>query len=158
MSYRTRVNGTQIFGNNEYYEKWADFIKSQGIEIDEDGIYDGDIEDLQGMFNVIDTITRELINERHNQVVEGDLTWDGKPYRELTDLSESMWLTDRTPLLMYNIQMVDHAYCFLPYQVFKAVEDIIEKSDVPYISDDGKEWYCCSYKLKEGKKIHVHAG
>lgn len=158
MSYRTRVNGTQIFGNNEYYEKWADFIKSQGIGIDEDGIYDGDIEDLQGMFNVIDTITRELINERHNQVVAGDLTWDGEPYRELTDLSKSMWLTDRTPLLMYNMQMVDHAYCFLPYQVFKAVEDIIEKSDVPYISDDGKEWYCCSYKLKEGKKIHVHAG
>ena len=37
MSYRTSVNGVQIFGNNEYYKEWTDFLKSKGIEIDEDG-------------------------------------------------------------------------------------------------------------------------
>ena len=158
MSYRTSINKTQIFGNNECYQKWMDFIRSEGIEIDEDGSYDGYTENLQGMFDVIDTITRGLINDRHNQVVAGE-TWRGKPYRELTDLSESMWLDDKTPLLMYNMEMIEHAYCFLPYQAFKAVENLIEKSDVPYyISDDGKEWLFCSYKLKDGERIHVCAG
>lgn len=157
MSYRTRINGVQIFGNNDCYQEWIDFLKSEGIEIDEDGCYDGYITNLQGMFNVIDTITRGLINDRHNQVVMGELTWEGKPYKELTDLSESIWLNDETPLLMYNMQMIGNAYCFLPYQVFKAVENIIEKSDVPYVSDDGKEWYLCSYKLKADEKIHVYA-
>lgn len=157
MSYRTYINDTQIFGNNESYSEWIDFLKSKGIEISEDGIYDGYITDLQGMFNVIDKITQNLINKRHEEVLKGEKDWEGKPYRELTDLSESMWLADNVPLLKYNMQMVNHAYCFLPYQVYKAVEDIIEISDKPYISEDGREWYCCTFKLKEGKKIHVEA-
>lgn len=156
MSYRTRINGVQIFGNNDCYQEWIDFISSEGIKVDEDGLYDGYIENLQGMFDVIDTITRGLINDRHNQVVAGE-TWNGKPYKELTDLSETMWLDDKTPLLTYNMQMIENAYCFLPYQVFKAVENSIEESDVPYVSDDGKTWYFCSYKLKAGEKIHVYA-
>lgn len=60
MSYRTRINGVQIFGNNEYYQEWIDFIRSEGIKDDEDGLYDGYIENLQGMFNAIDIITRGL--------------------------------------------------------------------------------------------------
>ena len=154
MSYRTRVNGVQIFGNNEGYDEWFDFLKSKGIEIDEDGLYDGYIDDLQGMFNTIDKITQRLIDERHEQVIRGEKTWDGKNYKELTDLSGSMWLDSKTPLL-FNLRMIEEAYCFLPYQVFMAVKDIIEKTDKPYIGD--KEWFCCSYKLKEGKKIHVSA-
>lgn len=157
MSYRTYINHTQIFGNNESYPEWLYFIKSKGIEVNEDCIYDGYITDLQGMFNVIDTITRGLINNRHEEVLKGEKDWNGKPYRELTDLSESMWLADNVPLLKYNMQMINHAYCFLPYQVYKAVEDIIEISDKPYISEDDREWYCCTFRLKEGKKIHVEA-
>lgn len=157
MSYRTYINGTQIFGNHESYPEWLYFIKSKGIEVNEDCIYDGYITDLQGMFNVIDTITRGLINDRHEEVLKGEKDWAGKPYTELTDLSKSMWLTDDTPLLKYNMEMINHAYCFLPYQAYRAVEDIIEISDKPYISEDGREWYCCTYKLKEGKKIHVEA-
>ena len=157
MSYRTYINGTQIFGNNESYQEWIDFIKSKGIEVGEEGQYDGYITDLQGMFNVIDKITQNLINKRHEEVLKGEKDWEGKPYRELTDLSESMWLADNTALLMYNMQMINHAYCFMPYQAYKAVENIIEISDKPYISEDGREWYCCTYKLKEGKMIHVEA-
>lgn len=156
MSYRTNVNNCQIFGNNEWYQDWVDFIKSEGIEVDEDGLYDGYIDNLQGMFDVIDKITRRLIDKRHEQVIAGELTWEGKPYTELTDLSDSMWLTDRTPVLMFNIQMIEHAYCFLPYQVFKAVEDIIEKCG----HDDPEAvllGYRC-YRLKDGKRIQVHAG
>ena len=111
------------------------------------------------MFNVIDKITRRLIDERHNEVVLGEKNWDGKPYRELTDLTDSMWLNKNTPLLMFNRMMIENAYCFLPYQVYVAVKDMIETADKPYIDNDTDcEWYCCSFKLKEGKKIHVQAG
>ena len=157
MSYRTYINGTQIFGNNESYPEWFDFIKSKGIEVSEEGSYDGYITDLQGMFNVIDKITQNLINKRHEEVLKGEKNWEGKPYNELTDLSESMWLANNVPLLKYNMQMINNAYCFLPYQAYRAVEDIIERSDKPYISEDGKEWYCCTYKLKPGMMIHVEA-
>ena len=164
MSYRTYVNGTQIFGNNDGYIEWFDFLKSKGVEINEDGLYDDYIDDLQGMFEVIDKITKRLIDERHEQVVKGETNWDGEPYKELTDLSESIYLNDKTPILMYNMQMINHAYCFLPYQVFMAVEDIIEKTDKPYIVEKAnkpyiseKEWYFCSYKLKDGERIHVSA-
>lgn len=157
MSYRTYINGTQIFGNNESYPEWLEFIKSKGIEINEDGVYDGYIDDLQGMFNVIDIITQSLINKRHEEVLKGEKDWDGRPYRELTDLSKSMWLAGNVPLLKYNMEMIYRAYCFLPYQAFKAVEDIIERSDKPYVSEDGKEWSFCTFKLKIGKKIHVEA-
>lgn len=154
MSYRTSVNGVQIFGNNEYYQEWADFLQSEGIEIDEDGLYEGYITNLQGMFNVVDKITRRLIDERHQEIVNGETRF-GEPLRELTDLSRSAWLNEKTPLLMWNMEMIRYAYCFLPYQVFKAVEDIIEPSDRPYADD--KDWFCCSYKLKEGKQILVNA-
>ncbi len=155
MSYRTYVNDTQIFGNNEYYQEWADFLSSKGIEIDEDGLYDGYIDDLQGMFNVIDRLTQKFIDERHQRVLNGE-EWLGKPLHELTDLSDSIWLDNKTPLLMYNMRMIEDAYCFLPYQVFKSVENIIEKTEKPYV-DDYKHWFCCSYKLKDGEKIHVRA-
>ena len=160
MSYRTEINNFQVFGNNEYYQEWIDFLKSENIEIDEEGSYDGYIDNLQGMFNTIDKITRRLINERHDEIVnvKRNNKWGGKPYphRELTDLSDPLWLNDETPILMWNKQMIENAYCFLPYQVFEAVKDIIEISEEVY-KDGTITWDMCSYKLKDGKKIHVHA-
>ena len=80
MSYRTRVNNTQIFGNNEYYIEWEHFIKSQGIEIDDDGCYDGEITDVMGMFDAIDKITKRLIRKRHFEVLNGETDYEGKPF------------------------------------------------------------------------------
>lgn len=155
MSYRVRVNGVQVFGNNESYQEWDDFLESKGVKIDEEGCYDAYIDDLQGMFNVVDTVTRRLIKERHEQVVKGERCF-GKPYAELTDLSDSMWLNDETPLLEHNMYWINNAYCFLPYQLFKAVEDIIE-----ICGHDGsgavKLGYSY-YRLKDGKRIYVCAG
>ncbi len=157
MSYRTTVNGTQIFGNNEYYIEWENFIKSQGIEIDEEGCYDGEITDVMGMFDAIDKITKRLIEERHFKVLNGETDYDGKPLTELTDLSDSMFLEGDRPILMFNRQMIENAYCFLPYQVYRVVEDVIERTKSIY-EKDGTEWICCTYKLKDGEKIRVHAG
>ena len=157
MSYRTNVNDTQIFGNNEYYIEWENFIKSQGIEIDEDGCYDGEIDDVMGMFGVIDKITKRLIEERHLEVLNGETDYKGKPLTELTDLSSSMLLKGDVPIFMFDKQMIENAYCFLPYQVYLAVEDVIERTREIY-EKDGTRWICCTYKLKDGKKIRVHAG
>ncbi len=157
MAYRTKVNGVQIFGNNDYYEEWAGFLKSKGIEIDEDGCYDGEIDDVMEMFEVIDKITKTLIEERHKDVENGIKDFNNEPLREMTDLSKSMWLDNKTPILMFNEQMIKNAYCFLPYQVYLAVQDKIEKTNECYIKD-GIDWAFCTYKLKEGEKIKVHAG
>lgn len=157
MSYRTNVNGTQIFGNNEWYQEWADFLKSEGIEVDEeDGLYDGYIDNLKGMFDTIDVITKRLIAERHEKVIAGEEDWKGKPLKELTDLSGSMWLDGETSILMFNIQMIENAYCFLPYQLFKAIENKIERCKH---NDPGSVvlGHKC-YRLKDGETIHVHAG
>lgn len=156
MSYRTRINGHQVFGNNESYKEWTDFLKSEGIEIDEDVCYDDYTDNLQGVFDAIDKITRRLIDERHQSVIKGEKGITGKPLQELTDLSGSVWLDDKTPLLMFNMCMLEEAYCFLPYQVFKAVGDVIEEceNDEPGAVLLGYKYY----RLKDGKRIHVHAG
>ncbi len=156
MSYRTNIDNTQIFGNNEYYQEWMDFIKSKGIEVDEDGHYDGEIDDVQGIFVVIDKITRRLINERHEEVLNGKKNFKGEPVKELTDLSGSLYLDDETPILMFNRMMIEEAYCFLPYQVYLAVEDKIERVKGAY-EKDGVDWSFVTYKLKDGEKIRVHA-
>ena len=157
MSYITSVNGVQIFGNNEYYIEWKNFIKSQGIEIDDDGCYDGEIDDIMGMFDTIDKITKRLIEERKRQIQNKETDYEGKPLLELTDLSNSMWLDNNTPILMFNEQMLKYAYCFLPYQVYLAVKDVIEPTHEVY-KKDGVNWNFCTYKLKDGAKIRVHAG
>lgn len=157
MSYRTSVNDTQIFGNNEWYQEWIDFLKSEGIEVDEeDGLYDGYIDNLKGMFDTIDVITKRLIDDRHKKVIADEKNWNGKPLRELTDLSGSMWLDGETSILMFNVQMIENAYCFLPYQLFKAIENKIERCKH---NDPGSVvlGHKC-YRLKDDETIHVHAG
>jgi len=147
MSYRTYIENTQVFGNNDYYKEWADFIESQGIKIDEDGAYDGEITDAQGMFDVINKITKELIKERHKQVEKGE-TCFGKPYKELADLTDLIHEDEN--ILFSNMYMINHTYCFLPYQVYKAVEDKLEEfKPRPYTS---------IITLKPNVKIHVSAG
>ena len=156
MAYRTRLNGVQIFGDNDYFLEWEEFINSEGIEIDDDGCYEGYITDLQGLFNVIDTITRNLIKDRHQKVLNGE-TWHDKPFKELTDLSESDWITDNSPLLWINQQAVKHAYCFLPLQVFEAVKDLIEETGDCNPKNRSKCKFFYHYSLKEGIKIPVLA-
>ena len=157
MSYRTRIEGTQIFGNNDYFKEYTDFLKANDIIENEDGVYDGYITDVKGLFEVIDVITKKLIKEQHERVEKGEKDWDDKPLREMADFSDSMWLDDKTPVLWFNFRTIKEAYIFLPYQVYKAVENKLEPADKPYEKDE-IIWFGCSYKLKEGEKIHVYAG
>lgn len=157
MSYRTNINREQVFGNNEYYPEWIEFIKSKGIEVNEDGCYEGKIDDVMGMFEVIDKITKKLIDERHKKVLNGEKDFHGRPLKEMTDLSDSVYLDNETPILMFNEQKIKNAYCFLPYQVYLAVEDKIERVYGKY-EKAGVDWSFCNYKLKDGETITVSAG
>ena len=56
MSYRTYVNDVQVFGNDEYYSEWIEFIKAQGIDVNEEGYVD-----LDARTAVIEH-TKELLN------------------------------------------------------------------------------------------------
>ena len=156
MSYRTRLNGRQIFGNNEWYPEWIEFVKPQGIEVDEDGLYEGEITDVKGLFITIDTITRRLIKERDDRVARKEKTWNGKPVRRLTDFSEHFYLDDHTPLLLFGRDVVENAYCFLPYQVFKIIEDCIQSCNT-YKDTAAVDWSFCSYELKPDCHIYVRA-
>lgn len=159
MSYRTVIEGVQIFGNNECYADWIDFVKSNGITVDKDDCYEGDITNVEGLFKVIDKITKKIIADQHERVVrkEKTLTYKGdiQPCREMTDFSNSMWLSDNTPLLMFNKMIIKQSYAFFPYVVFQAVKSKIVPCE-PY-KDDTVEWYCCSFKIKDGEKIHIRA-
>ena len=110
------------------------------------------------MFKVIDKITRRLINEQHEKVLKKETDLRGNPSKELTDLSGSIWLDDETPIFMFDKEMIENAYCFLPYQVYMAVKNKIKRIPNHNKSDDGLDWSFCTYALKKGQKIKVHAG
>ena len=67
MKYKTYVNNVQIFGDDEYYEEWNSFIKSQGIIVDENGLYDGYIKDFMSALDIIESILSRLHDEREKQ-------------------------------------------------------------------------------------------
>lgn len=153
MSYRMCIENTQLFGNNEDYPEWEEFIKTQDVKFDGDGCYSGYITDVQKMFEVIDAITRRLINEQHEKVLRGDTDYKGDPKKELTDWSNSMYLNENTPILMFNKMIVENAICFMPYIAYKAVEKKIETVRGEH-KNTGVSWYI-KYKIKPGKKIRV---
>lgn len=133
-------------------KRWREFGRNNSQLINDcliqnriDELYSSEITDVQGMFDVIDKITKRLIEERHKLVEKGEICF-GKPYKELADLTDL--IDEDENILLSNMYMIDHAYCFLPYQVYKAVEDNLEDFR-PYI---GK------ITLKPNVKIRVSAG
>ena len=157
MSYRVKIDGCQIFGNNESYALWDDFVKSQGITIDTEGNYDGYTTDVEGMFKVIDKITRKNIADRHRRVLAGEKKIGGKEaIKELADFTDSIFLKDDTPILEFDEYIARNAYIFLPLQVKNILMDKIVRADDRY-KDDIVDWSFASYKLKDGEKIHLSA-
>lgn len=67
MAYRTYINGTQVFGNNEYYPEWIKYLKSKGITIGEEDEYDGEIDDFMEALDVVESIVIRLEAERRER-------------------------------------------------------------------------------------------
>ena len=163
MSDRTYINGTQVFGNNEGYPEWFEFIESQGIEIDEGGNYEGEIKDFMQALVVIENIVLRLSkekDERNQKFLETGLVDEAGRFKSLFDWSnipkkiENQDANDRfrTSLFDSLLEVIRDSYAFMPYQFYKACEDLLEHDKC--FSTDGH--FDC-YKLKEGMTIKVSA-
>ena len=160
MSYRTTVNGVQIFGNNDYPEVWIDFVKSQGIEVDENQCYEGDITDFMGALVTLEEYVIQL-NKRREELSEKFNGLIGKNKIEnLLDFSNRFEkIANQDPEDKYGyclfdelMLIIDETYAFIPYVFFKACEDDLVRE---HIYTTAKHFHC--YKLKDGAKIHVKA-
>lgn len=171
MSYRTKINGTQIFGNNECYQEWLNFIKSQGIEVGEEGNYEGEITDFMKALEVIEQITMNKHKERqerikssnlfekhfekdkeciHNdQKLEGLFDFRSIPRNiEETDPDDKF----RCSLFDEELEVIRYSYALLPYQFYLACKDKLEQ-ERPFFTPG----HLNCYKLKEGETLHVCA-
>lgn len=151
MGYRTYVEGAQIFGNNEYYGKWINFIVKEGIKVNEDGCYDGYISDVQGAVEVIEEIILDIAKERNDMKLSNifDFTYI---YNEEVEARNN---NDYSLNLTYRLKYImDNGYIFMSNNFIEACGDKVRSYlDFKY-SRERTEYY----KLTDGNmKIHVRA-
>ena len=182
MSYRTTIEDFQIFGNNETYPEWLEFIKSQGITIDEDGNYSGEISDYMGMLITIENIVlrlekekqQEIENLRQEEIQAKNSGKETRFFEETLHNPESRYykrsmfdlsniyrniIKDMNQKEDYMYSLYDHLfyattnfYMFMPYSLYQACKNKLEECK-PFSTPN--HFYC--YKLKTGETIHVEA-
>lgn len=164
MSYRTYVNGVQVFGNNEHYPEWLDFIREQGIEIGEENQYEGHITDFMGAMetveNIVLRIEKEILENRMSLCGHGTKAalLAEKRYPSLFDLTGIKRKLEDTagdpgyrPRLFDELyDRIDNGYLFMPIMLYDACKDLL---DLDLAHPDRFR----AYKLKPGEKIHVKA-
>lgn len=153
MSYRTYVNNTQIFGDNESYPEWINYIKSKGIKVGEDDNYTGELDNFMEALDVIESIVMKLETERRENKKNG-LSFHSKSIFDLGEIYDIVAAgPDDESLLDREIEYVKNAYMFMPYAFLKACENIVEYTGLSF---EGR--HTRMYKLKDGCKIKVTAG
>lgn len=174
MSYRTYVNGVQLFGNNDCYPEWIEFIKSQGIEVNERCGYFGEVKDFMAMLQVVEQITlriekdrrlmkKELMKalktlpEENRKEAYAKFAPQVKSIFDLTSIPNELENDKKNDKFVTSLfdeltEYIRSGYAFLPYQLYLACKDKLEQADV--FSTDG-HFEC--YRLKDGETIHVRA-
>lgn len=161
MSYRTYVNGKQIFGNNEWYPEWITFIQENGIEIDEEGCYEGQITDFMGALTVVENITLRIAKEREkknkelreirpSQELVETFDWTNIP-KEIEKQNKSDRF--RTSLFDNLCMVIQNGYAFMPYALYLACENKLERTN-PFTVDGH---FDC-FKVKDGEFLVVRGG
>ena len=159
MSYRVWVNHHQLFGNNESYPEWEEWVKSQGIEIGPDGNYNFYTKDFNGMMQAVEKIVKRLIKERHEDVIKGRKYFNFRlnkevPYKELGDYSnileevekkQKFYNNKNLSLHFYLRDHIENGYFFLTYRLFDICRDKLED-------------HLVSYKVTDPKGIEISAG
>lgn len=126
MSYKTYVNDTQIFGNNESYPEWINYIKSKGIEVGENDSYTGELDNFMEALDVIESIVMKLEAKRRENKKNG-LSFHSKSIFNLGEIYDAVATDpDDESLLDSEIEYIQNAYMFMPYTFLKACEDIVE--------------------------------
>lgn len=153
MSYKTYVNDTQIFGNNECYPEWIAYIKSKGIEVGENDSYTDELDNFMEALDVIESIVMKLEAKRRENKKNG-LSFHSKSIFNLGEIYDAVATDpDEESLLDSEIEYIQNAYMFMPYAFLKACEDIVEYTGLSF---EGR--HTRIYKLKDGCKIKVTAG
>lgn len=176
MSYRTYVNGKQIFGNNDCYPEWLEFIKTQGISVDDECNYTGEITDFMAALDTIERIILRLENERRERKKQLDNDIKSKNLtKEETDILYSSVYgiksifdfrnyyddfikyddkTDkyRTSLTDSLMELRKDAYIFMSCMLIEICRDKLEQTH-PFST----EGHFNCYKIKQGKHIIVKA-
>lgn len=153
MSYRTYINQTQVFGNNEYYPEWIEYIESKGIVVNEDGCYECELDDFMEALDVIENIVIRIEKERRENKAKGEKFFSasifdlGNIYNDVINNPDSESLLDK------EMHYLQNGYMFMPYAFYKACEDIIEFTGYSFKTKHNK-----IYKLKDGCKIQISAG
>ena len=157
MSDRMCINGNQLFGNNESPKPWNDFIRSQGLEIDESGHYEGYITDVMGALSAIEQVIFEKEDYLNSLPADGKHTTSCFDHRkQFAQLkARQRWaekIGDKhdTNLTDVLFEIFNNGYMMLPlYFLYTIREDI--KRDRAYA--DGNHLNC--FKIIEGRRIHV---
>ena len=161
MSYRTYINDTQVFGNNEYYPEWIKYIQSKGIEVDDDGGYDGEITDFMEALEIIEKITLRLSKERdarNERNKQESSTLCNKPVGlfDLSnipkDIENDKYEYFKVSLFDKLIEITKNGYAFMPYAFYEACKDKLQTTKKKTTG----HLYC--YQLKENEKIKISAG
>lgn len=154
MSYRTKINGKQLFGNNEWYEEWGKYLISKGIEISDEGLYEGELDNFMEALEVIEKITMNIEAKRRERKKAGKEFFSQSIF-DNGNIYDSLINDDKhyESLFDKEKEIIEHGYMFLPIQFFKACEDMLEYTGIDL---EGNRTY--TYKLKDGCKIKVSAG
>ena len=164
MSYRTYINNKQIFGNNESYPEWIAFMKSQGIEVSEEGYYEGTVTDFMGMLKTVEAITMRLYKERDNDIQSlkrNNYSGTLHGIFDLSDIPETMitqaeanQTADKYDTSLFDKlqETIKSGYAFMPYQLYEACKDKLEADNL--FSTPG---HMNCYKIKSGEVIVVRA-
>ena len=153
MAYRTYINDIQVFGNDEYYPEWIEYIKSKGIIIGVDGDYDGEIDDFMEALDVIESIVMNIETERKSRKNNG-IKYLNQSIFDLGIIYDGVVENPtEESLLDEEIRFIKNGYMFMPYAFLKACEDVVE-----YKGHSLKGKHKNIFKLKDGCKIKVSAG
>lgn len=156
MSYRTYVNGQQLFGNNEIYPQWIDFLKTQGVEIDEDDCYrNGEIKNVMKAIETLEQIVWDI----HKHRLKHPKQFPNSMF-DITNIPETLKNQPKkepdskfnNSLLDKLINVTEHYYCFLPYTFYHICEDVLEPDNA--FKHPGHFY---NYRIKPGCKITVQA-
>ena len=163
MSYRTFVENTQIFGNNESYPEWDEFIRSQGIEISPDGDYEGEITDIMEAIEVIEKIVLRLEEkQRESKIYEDEAFITSPEGKRFTSFFDFSYIYDRIKkrpntefLLDRLLSSIEHSYAFMALVFLDACKEKIEREKN---NDFRLNERMYKFKLKDGETIRVSAG
>ena len=122
MSYKTYINGTQVFGNNEYYPEWIKYLKSKGITIGEDDEYDGEIDDFMEALDVVESIVIRLEAERRERKKNGEEFYSLSLF-DLGSIYDAVVANPtRESILDKEFYYLKNGYMFMPYAFLRLVK------------------------------------